>query len=163
LSFSLPIPDAFKSHDAWLVGLADGLGLKRVEKCTLQFYRRHGNNESSFIANRIKKVNKIQSFIYMLNKNFAKNNLSHFEFRINQLEILHSGLVRAKNMAPRKLLPELDEFSSRLEVNIASQKTRLNIREKSLFPRVAAVIAFWSKGGYLKMNSIKSMVRDILG
>src|SRR5699024_2733469 len=58
LDLILPIPKDFPEHDNWIVNLAEGIGQKKIVAKVLQFYRRHENNESNFIANQLKEIKK---------------------------------------------------------------------------------------------------------
>src|SRR5690554_4347702 len=52
LKTCLPIPTEYKSHDRWLVQISEAMNSKCIVNNTLQYYRRHEENESHFIANR---------------------------------------------------------------------------------------------------------------
>ncbi|TVP61320.1 MAG: hypothetical protein EA343_14430 [Nodularia sp. (in: Bacteria)] len=68
LKHLLPIPVQFKGHDVWLSNLGAGLQRRRIISQSLQLYRRYENNESKFIANKTRRINKLDVIINKISK-----------------------------------------------------------------------------------------------
>ena len=52
----LPIPLEFKGHDNWIVNIADDLDKRYIDSKVLQYYRRHGDNESNAQSSMIRDI-----------------------------------------------------------------------------------------------------------
>jgi len=98
LKEALPIPRGYGAHDAWIVDMADGLGKRRVIEKPLQFYRRHGDNESSFIANSTRQINRASylwyQVVFRLNNdsvNTLMQSSEKIDFLTGRLKQMHSG------------------------------------------------------------------------
>ena len=52
----LPIPLEFKGHDNWIVNIADDLDKRYIDSKVLQYYRRHGDNESHAQSSMIRDI-----------------------------------------------------------------------------------------------------------
>jgi glycosyltransferase involved in cell wall biosynthesis len=162
LSFALPIPISMKAHDIWLVKIADGLNSKLIDLKILQYYRRHGKNESQFIGNRLQKISEFsvlwQNLKFVINPNSNEKfsqNLDHEQFFIDEL----------KRILPNVPSPFVDGFQNFIEnelVKIELARVRLSIRESSIFLRFVRAFKLYFSG-YPKNTRLKNMIRDIFG
>lgn len=79
----LPIPKEFKGHDNWIVNIADKLNLRHVDSAVCQYYRRHGENESMAISNKLGYISlgdKIKLlYVRIIRKFFIKNWIEYFQ------------------------------------------------------------------------------------
>jgi glycosyltransferase involved in cell wall biosynthesis len=162
LDFVLPIPSNIKAHDVWLVGIADGLGLKLIDNTVLQYYRRHGKNESQFIANRLTKVNKWSIRKKSLISKFRSNKNQEFANSISDLQIFIFELSNLYPNVPSNLTSEFKVFIDSKQQTLQIAKARLNIRKSFIIKRFINALKLY-KNGYAKNTRLKNMISDILG
>lgn len=162
LDFTLPIPQKFKAHDNWLVEIADGLEKKYIDLKVLQYYRRHENNESQFIANRLTPVNKMDrylAFIKSIVKSDKKNTLN---ILIEQMEVFIEGLEKASVRVDIKYKDKYNKFLIDKKEQLKLYKQRRDIRNSNFFKRLSKAISMY-QNGYPKQTRLKNMIRDIIG
>lgn len=96
LDIILPVPKDFIGHDNWMVALADFLQLRVIDHTVLQFYRRHGNNESNGIYNSLVKINKysVDRLIKKYSLLFKHSKINGLEKTIQQKKLLLIGVNR---------------------------------------------------------------------
>lgn len=157
LDLVLPIPDGFSAHDKWLVKIANGLNLRVIIDVVLQYYRRHGDNESLFIANSLKRVNSAQAFYEKLKESkddTLQNDLvevRHLMDCLERLTVLQPAWAEDANSFKRSLL----DFHK-------NTKKRIAVRNKSFVRRIFEALMLGLDGGYADRTGIKSMIRDII-
>lgn len=165
LDMCLPIPEGCIAHDNWVVGFADGLKAKVVDETLLQYYRRHESNESQFIANRTTKVTRRHALMNTLKSLFSVDAMvqatTHRKHK--QLELLLQGIQNAQVTAANKHQEELAQYAQTTQERLALLERRVDVRQKTLFPRSMAAIRLFADGGYRNASGLKSMVRDIVG
>ena len=163
LNLCLPIPEGYTSHDAWIVRFADGLKAKKVEHRVLQYYRRHGNNESNFIANNTTKVTKYDRYARGLRKSLKCRNLQAAENEIYQQIILLNGIdvvIKSSDQSTQSLLTE---YRSELYKSIETTKIHIQIRKRPLITRIPTSIKYWLLNRSFTHFALKNLVQDILG
>lgn len=168
LDLCLPVPYEFWAHDSWIVQIAEQMGRRRIVGEVLQYYRRHGANQSLFIANRTSRVTRMDVLFSKLEDAAARIKKMP-ESSINRLDrVLSSQLVmlewvRVTSMiAPDPYASELSEFEKKLWKNVSLLNERDAMRQLSVFRRAAQAIRFWRNGGYEQFSGVKSLVSDIL-
>ena len=81
----LPIPKEFKGHDNWIVYIADKLNLRYVDSEVCQYYRRHGENESMAMSNKLGNISLCDRmnllYVRIIRKFFIKNWIEYFQKR----------------------------------------------------------------------------------
>lgn len=165
LEMCLPIPEGFKGHDNWLIEFADRLGGKFVSEKVLQFYRRHGQNTSAFIANRTTKISRM-SLLSDNIKYLFKNKMSkdeQYEAAIAQLNLYATSLVSLIDKAPIKYKQALIDFSNNIKSQISVIELRRNINKQNLFKRLVLIRKLYKQGGYNYTSGIKAILLDISG
>lgn len=79
----LPIPEYFRGHDNWIVNLSDALNQRYIDGKVLQYYRRHGSNESMTLSNKIKTItlkDRLKLFLIRLKRKlFVGNWITYFQ------------------------------------------------------------------------------------
>jgi len=163
LDFCLPIPAGLKSHDNWLVLMADELGCKLIDNRILQYYRRHESNESQFIANRTVKVTKLQALIHSIKK--ARHPDSHKAGldQLNQLQVFSDGVSEVLAKAPESYRHAIEATLTRCKADTHRLQQSIEIRRMGLISRIAATLYFAITGGYRNTSSLKAILRDLLG
>ncbi len=163
LDLCMPIPQSHTSHDAWIVGFADGLNAKMICERVFQFYRRHGSNESSFMANRTTKVTRWHVYLNVVRKSSYLNNPDGSEKHLQQLNLFLQGVVRAVDCKNSNYGKRLEALASDTQSELMRQRARIAIRSKPFFPRLASVLNYVRKGGYRQASGVKSAMRDLMG
>ena len=163
LDLALPIPKTFDAHDAWLVWFADGLKRRYVDERVLQYYRRHENNESDFLANRLVRMTKFAFYKESLTKAFSKSAEELELAKIERLKIFRSGVQEAKQKGTPALLIQLNGLHESISMSIQSMEVRADIRKQPFFTRILSAIAYWLKGGYSSRHGFKGLMRDLIG
>lgn len=109
LDFTLPIPKGINAHDNWLVYIAIYLDIRSINNITLQYYRRHDNNESKFIANSTKKINKLNLYFSYI-KILLSYKASDFNEEFNQCKIFSEGLEKITKDVPKLYRQSFDRL-----------------------------------------------------
>jgi len=161
LDVCLPIPSNYKGHDNWIVQMADGIGRKLVVPDILQWYRRHGDNESQFIANRTTKITRGVVFCDNLIRAFkADVSSSQFAQSCEQAHILLQGVHLAAARASGKISHELRAFARDLEAQCEALDFRRTIRNTPRLRRFHLIYQLWRKNGYSQFSGLISALRD---
>jgi len=163
LDICLPITIGYKAHDVWLLAFARGLEARLIDPKVLQYYRRHGKNESQIIANSTTKITYLNSLSQALKNSLNKNSHEAFAASGEQMQLLHEGVRSAIKKAPTDWKKQLETLSEKIDKDIAIHKNRTLIRKKYLPIRIVLASNAFAKGFYKNSNGFKSMLRDIAG
>lgn len=163
LELCLPIPAGYKGHDNWIVKMAEGVGRKRVFADVLQWYRRHNENESQFIANRTTKVNRRHAFLNSSKRLLQGDNRQQDQEQLAQQHLMIDGIQRVLSVAPEKYQSGLQSMLETTKANARSFKMRADVRATSLVPRIFATFWLMFRGEYRNSRGIKSVLRDLVG
>lgn len=163
LEICMPIPDGYKSHDRWLVDFAEGLDAKYVESTVLQYYRRHGSNESQFIANRTSRVSQYHVYWELVKRVLKGGDEERDQFFLEQARIFLSGVERANRAVDSKYMKRLRDLLSESQEIVQQMERRWAIRQLGLLSRTLAIIQYWRSGGYGDSGVMKPLLRDLLG
>jgi glycosyltransferase involved in cell wall biosynthesis len=163
LDLCLPIPESYTSHDAWIAGFADGLEAKFICERPLQFYRRHGANESSFLVNSTSKVTRWDIYRNVLKRSDDPSNPDREKKNLKQLDLFLQGVVRALERKNGNYTKQLQALVVTTQAELADQRVRMAIRSKRFLPRLALVLNNLRKGGYRRASGVKSALRDLIG
>lgn len=164
LNLCLPIPEGYQGHDNWIVDFAIGLGCRLISDRVLQYYRRHGDNESQFIGNRTVKLTKWQRYINEFYRTLQADSESESRFKLKQKRLYLEGIARAMRrdragIYTKQLLEMQTEGRTFLEI----MSKRMEIRRKRLPARLIASMNYWFLGGYGRKNSLLDALRDMIG
>lgn len=155
----MPIPVGFPAHDEWIVKFAAGLNKKLVLRKVLQYYRRHTDNESQIIANRLSKVGKTD----YLKDTLATNKNKHLELKSKKVAAFNEGIKIALSRSLPKYQVRLQEMLMDSNNEVSSYNERILIRKMGLFQRSIKAFKFYLIGGYKYSSGFKSLLRDIIG
>ncbi|UCH47835.1 MAG: glycosyltransferase [Betaproteobacteria bacterium] len=103
----LPVPEAYRGHDSWIIQIAEGLGVRRIVRESLQLYRRHGGNVSQFVANQTVRVGRLAYLLNRVSDSFSRDDSVDLAARLAEtramrqrvLEMSDSGLIREVSSA----------------------------------------------------------------
>ena len=168
LDLCLPIPEDYPTHDDWIVGIAGGLGRKRIIKDALQYYRRHGRNESQLVSNRTTRINRWSVRISDFRKHWAsgrgqsgkteKEKQRALIAKKRILERVHSMV----EMGPESIARDISKYRDIVERQYSGLEHRQMIQSLRLPSRIKASFKFWRNGDYEQFSGLDSAIRDIL-
>lgn len=153
----LPIPAGHSSHDDWLGHFGIRMGVRNLNKKILQYYRRHGNNESDFVANRLQKISLWEMYRHALRMDKTVSLNTELNFKCLLIE-------RAKNTlyVEEGYRTSLNKMLHLLEKEIKYMELRIHYRELKFYRRFIGCFQIWQRGGYNHYSGIKSLLRDLL-
>jgi glycosyltransferase involved in cell wall biosynthesis len=160
LELCMPVPLGYCAHDDWIVRFAVGLNRRHVMEKSLQWYRRHASNTSGFIANRTKKVTRLDALLYKMRQALLSRNAASIEHVIAQKELLVAGIEKAFAKNGHCWHKELSAMLKREKSEISSLKKRKAVREKKPIARCVSILRAFLAGEY---TGVKSAIRDVLG
>jgi glycosyltransferase involved in cell wall biosynthesis len=163
LDLCLPIPAGYKAHDKWIVRFADGVNARLICERVLQYYRRHGNNESHFIVNRLKKTTKWSWCKVLISSNWPPVSEAEELAGLQQKQLLLEGVERALGRDNGEYTVHLQAMESEIRAFLQMMERRREIRRKWLLSRLVASLTYWVDGGYRNASGLQSVVRDVLG
>lgn len=155
-----PIPETYAAYDDWIHRLAECLDAKRTIPDVLQYYRRHGQNTSNAIVNRVHRLTLSDSarkylkddtrfwcaqrleLLDILNERFSEQISNYNRLQINELNY---------SLALERIAHEKKSTSARLELLKLKRRYRFN-----------QIIDLWQKGGYRYFTGWKSLIRDLV-
>lgn len=163
IDLCIPIPSNLPAHDNWIIGVADALGAKAINKKRLQFYRRHGKNTSTAAFNNIKRISSLDFFSHYLN--IIRQKISNIDTKkiINERESKILKLKEISQKIDQKWIIALLNYIKELEYLNELESRRLYVRNLSLFRRILNIYKIYIEGDYKRASGIRSAIRDFIG
>lgn len=159
LDLALPIPAELAAHDNWIHRLALALGVRMLLKAPLQYYRRHGDNVSNWLASRPARLTGLDT----LRDSGLRDATAAWRSELARVKATRSRLA-ASAEALRKL-----GLSSRqtaailaLDRHMEALDNRIEMMTVPRVRRLPRVLAMWMRGGYRHFAGWKSAAKDIL-
>lgn len=159
LGIALPIQSELCGHDNWIHRLAMALGVRVLLEEPLQFYRRHGENTSQWLASNPQKITALDSFLAHGFVDATAGWLQESE-RCKQtqkriLEVTEDlrklGLIERQSCAIANLGKKIEALDIRIK--------NMSVNRLWRFP---LIIKMWMSGGYQYFSGLKSAVKDML-
>ena len=169
LDLCLPIPEGFPAHDNWVVGIADGMRRKRVIPEVLQYYRRHGDNTSQFIANRTRRVSRWEVEWHQWKGHVAAvfgaagGAKRPLPVARSNYELLREWAQSATEDAPATYRADLQNFLEQVDRRANALVRREQIRRSRFDVRLREVVSASREGTYKNFSGWKSALRDLVG
>lgn len=163
LDLCMPIPGSFNAHDSWLVGIADGLEVKLVDRRVLQYYRRHDSNESQFAANSLIRMSRFRAFLHSARKIFDPEVELIENQKIEQLKIFEEGVKNIEERASSQYSRRLTRLMETTRGRYDWMEKRVKLRKKKIGPRVLAVLRLLINSEYNTYSGFKAFLRDLVG
>ena len=162
-----PIPVSCKGHDVWLSKFAEGLQQRYITSKVLQIYRRHESNESTFVANKTHRVNKIDTFSRKLHKISENRSIGSHSYDLTEAisltnEVINFLTAWLDETSDQELKLKISDFKNSQKKTYKALKYRLEIRKMLVIERIFWGLNFYRKGGYEQFSGFLSYVRDIL-
>jgi glycosyltransferase involved in cell wall biosynthesis len=164
LDIALPIPEGARSHDDWIVGLSDCLGLTKRAPDVLQYYRRHGSNASNVYVNTIHRIGRIQrtrEYFRRLIKRITTTN--SLERELSYYDLLQQRLeAQSENCISLIGSNRFSGCKERTVVRFVALSRRYAIRTMKLKDRLKPVATLWLQGGYKISGGMTGAIKDLL-
>jgi glycosyltransferase involved in cell wall biosynthesis len=161
IDFALPVPEHPFVHDTWLNHLALFLRVRKVVPTVMQYYRRHGDNTSSWIASRTTK----QSRFDLIRAYKDKDPRPHATERLGKLALLEERLTTGSTSVLQA--PSMNERAQQALVKIQHERnaveSRLRFLGQSRWRRWVPASCFYFSGQYNYFSGWKSLFKDIIG
>lgn len=168
LDICLPIPFEFTAHDNWIVLIAYELNRRKLVTDVLQYYRRHDVNTSTYIINRLTRVDKIDILIDNLKKVYRQlfidrlNKISVVQNQIPFYELILNWINSYDKEISISVRRDIAKLKYRLQKYDVAYKTREQIKLTPLPRRFKDVIKFMRSGGYSHFSGKKSALKDLI-
>ena len=163
LTLCLPVPADARGHDNWLVDFSNRIGATRVVREALQLYRRHGDNESSVLANRTTAIGIRDRLRWQLSRALSPDSEGPAASEYSHKELLLAGLREAVGRCGGHYDVLLCDAAARLEKELQALLARRQIRRLPVLRRVPRALYFSMRGGYRYSSGVRSLVRDLMG
>lgn len=166
LDLVLPIPPDYPAHDGWIIRIAEGVGGRSLVEKPLQYYRRHGNNESPFIANRTAPVTRLDLLKHRVatvrEKKSQPVDVLNEQTEVQVDKILLSGVERAMQRSEGPDAEGFRRYADALKQKIEFGQMREQVRKRNRLFRVPGVMILYARGGYTHFRGYMSAFRDIV-
>lgn len=158
LELALPVPAEGFVHDTWLNRLALCLGARHVIPRVLQYYRRHGQNTSSWLAARTEKQGAID-----LIKGYQDESSSLYAAqRLKQLDLMLARLASsAAANASSIIAAQMPQAFKMLAKERKAVVARLQLLELPRSIRWFEATQFYCRGHYAFFSGWKSWLKDM--
>lgn len=165
LDLVMPIPEAYPAHDVWLVKMADGVGRKRVNGVVLQYYRRHGRNESLALTNRLEKITRKDVFhrgLRNLRREWRGDAHPLVERQLKRAILFLEGVERAVERSNRDQA-EWEVYAQENRAYVAAVRARFHALRTTGIRRTIGILRLWFGGCYGKGEGrLSTACRDLL-
>ncbi|MCI5208690.1 MAG: glycosyltransferase family 2 protein [Candidatus Electrothrix sp. ATG2] len=159
LELALPIPADLATHDNWIHRLGLALGVRALYEQPLQYYRRHEDNSSNWIASSTSTLKVLDYLHAHIFRDVASGWLcerkrimacyQRIEERTSILQKL--GLLERQQKSLQLLRGKIECFDRRIQ---SMSMNRLK--------RLPNVLKLWMNGGYSHFSGWKSAIKDIV-
>lgn len=155
-----PIPADDYTHDAWLHAVADRLGGCRLIPESLQYYRRHRQNTSQWLANSTTPLGSRDLF-----RAYAADDPRLWcERRLHQLETLATRIEECgfSVLAPLGFSSRIPEALRSIKSELAAVNARMSVLRSRRVIRWLPALQMYMRGQYSPFSGWKSLAKDIL-
>lgn len=168
LDWVLPVPTVGVSHDDWIVGIAVALDRRLIIERVLQYYRRHGSNESQGIFNRTAPLSRLGAVLMLIANRLAVLRASRGEETVGQgswlvAEQVLEELERVRLRAPERYHDGLDQYIRSRRAWLQLGRQRAELRSRPVPARFAGGLQAWFRGDYKNCSGVLSLLRDLYG
>lgn len=161
LAIPIPYEDAVFVHDAWIHELGALLRVRRVVPDALQYYRRHGQNTSSWVGNSCRKIRRMDLDL----ATWPQDSRVRCTLRYRQLNALADRLSRQR-VEMSLSLPDLEQRLERALKRIVDEKRaverRLCVLAHRKWSRLLPAFMMLAAGDYQYFSSWRSFMKDIV-
>jgi glycosyltransferase involved in cell wall biosynthesis len=164
LRIVLPIPELVKPHDVWIHQFGLRLNCRTVLVEPLQFYRRHGENTSSWFASSSKKIHWSSLMkLRLINRNTNKRE-EQFLIIFDHLKLIQQRLTKLKEedccYEPEKSI--YIQAIDRVDLEIDAYQFRIKLYSYPYLFRLPLIIRYLLSGGYQYFSGLSSALMDLI-
>ncbi|MEX0681385.1 MAG: glycosyltransferase [Balneolales bacterium] len=162
ISYCLPVPGNYGGHDNWLHDLAGLLNTRMILNESLQYYRIHRGNTSTYFANTHRKIYRIKRIASDLFS--PKDRLSEIKTMHKRRHILMNWLIEHARIPPNisQNTYYLKKIIDDLEIEIMAIEQRIKLYEGGKLSRILPGIKMLVNKQYSYFNGWKSLLKDLL-
>lgn len=162
LRFALPAPVTMDSHDGWLMGLADCVGVRAVVDQPLQYWRRHGANESDFDGRAAWLGAAKELWGKLRSGGQASLDIRSSLERQQFMAMSMAGWADEQTAVGGEHRPLVECCRDVMRRRIPAIEARLALRDKPRLLRWVPIAVLFSKGGYGEFAGANTAVLDLL-
>lgn len=152
---ALPIPDIPGNHDNWLHGFAERLGGRRIMEEVLQYYRRHGANDSQGVMSD-ENVNGRLSYLV---GHVRHQSMDAINARAQMLQAMRTRLTEERNVASNI---NLKAAINAIEHENEAVSKRLTLVGMKRGRRIPTSVRMLLAGDYWYFKGVASWAKDLL-
>ncbi|RHW16666.1 glycosyltransferase [Sphingomonas gilva] len=158
LRLVLPLSSSM-AHDLWIARLLTPLGARVFVDEPLQLYRRHGNNESNWLASSVKPIGTFDRVKALQTQSGAER----WERRARQsLEVAQRLSEQCQWLADHGFAKAGERAIAKLECEAASLQRRGQLAKVGRLRRLPMVFDLYRSGGYRNFHGMRSALGDML-
>lgn len=160
LGVLLPFPETMSfAHDSWINEVSTTLGVKKVITDPLQFYRRHGENESKWVLSTPSRV----TARVVIAQTDLTSPLSGWDIHIEITEAAKAFyLGRRSGIEALGLARMIEPALAKLHRRESAIRTRVALLRTPRLKRLPGVLSFWAAGHYRRFSGWKSAIKDMI-
>lgn len=159
LDLALPIPAQLAAHDNWIHRLALALGVRMLLDTPLQYYRRHGDNASNWLASRPARLTGLDA----LRDSGLRDATAGWRSELDRVEATRRRLDASTEILQKLGLAGRQATAiAALNRHIDALNNRIRMMALPRVRRLPRVLATWVQGGYRHFSGWKSAAKDIL-
>lgn len=163
LDLCLPVPVESEAHDRWVAKIAEGLGKRLIIDKPLQYYRRHGSNESDFIVNRIRGISMPAAFLDRATAALSGKQGRQLRSAMKETEVLVERVAQMRQSQPDWLPQPMATLQRCLEKELSIRRARLDLRAQPRHTRIKPALNMLRRGDYAEFQGVMGALSDMLG
>lgn len=159
LDLALPIPAEVAAHDNWIHRLALTLGVRALHEKPLQYYRRHGDNASNWLASKPVRMTGFDA----LRESGLRDATAGWRGELERVRATRSRLGQSINILKGLGLADRQAAAmAALSRHMEDLNDRIFNVAMPRFKRLPRILVQWKRGGYRHFAGWKSAIKDIL-
>lgn len=159
LQVVLPMQADVAAHDYWIHRLAVAMGVRDILPVALQCYRRHGNNESRWLASQPRRITQLDA---LRTHGFA-NPAEGWRSELLRIQAVLARLTaREACLLDLGLDHQIRQALSQLVKEASAHQARLELLDKPSILRILPAINMWQRGDYQVFRGWKSLIKDVV-
>ena len=159
LEFLMPFPVADFAHDRWIGDMSVALGVRRLIDEPLQYYRRHGSNESQWVFSDPAGV----TVLSVVSATGFTSPVASWQETLRKIAIQKDRLAAGRPVLDRLgLVGRATRANAYLDAEVARFEGRIHLLSLPRYRRWLSVLGFWMRGGYRRFSGWKSAVKDMI-
>ncbi len=159
LEFLMPFPAEDFAHDRWIGDMSVALGVRRLIDEPLQYYRRHGSNESQWVFSDPAGV----TMLSVVSATGFTSPVASWQETLRKITVQKERLDQGLPVLGRLGIgARAATARAYLDVEVARFEGRIHLLSLPRYRRWLSVLGFWMRGGYRRFSGWKSAVKDMI-